>query len=184
MIEIIKLYAHNCVEEITNIIKNKKECFVYGIPDKNYVFRNGGTLDQEYCETNNIEILSIPTHGGSLIVGEEDIELGYFTLKPDDKFLDKFINSIIEYLKYQNIHAEYKDNDILINNRKFCGVAANPYNDLIYVAIHISINVNMDLIKQICTKPMEKIPVGLKEYGITNEELLTHILKFVENFGD
>ena len=35
----------------------------------------------------------------------------------------------------------------------------------------ISMNVNLDHIKAICKKPMEKVPKGLSEYGITTEEV-------------
>lgn len=40
-----------------------------------------------------------------------------------------------------------------------------------YTAGFISMNVNLDHIKAICKKPMEKVPKGLSEYGITTEEV-------------
>ena len=42
----------------------------------------------------------------------------------------------------------------------------------------ISINQDLDVIKHACTKPMEKIPKALSEYGITTEEMV----KFCEDY--
>lgn len=37
-------------------------------------------------------------------------------------------------------------------------------------------------IKQICTKPMNKVPKGLSEYRITTEEVEQMFLAFCENY--
>ena len=46
-------------------------------------------------------------------------------------------------------------------------------NGVVYTAIHISIGMDLDLIKAICTKPMVKTPKGLQDYGITQDEIIT-----------
>ena len=46
------------------------------------------------------------------------------------------------------------------------------YGELLYSAIQISVNCDIDLIKSICTKPMKKQPDGLANYGISTEDNL------------
>lgn len=63
-------------------------------------------------------------------------------------------------------------NDVLVEGRKvighmrmYLGGACNFYGG------HISLTVNLPAIQRVCTKPMEKIPAGLSEFGITREEV-------------
>lgn len=43
---------------------------------------------------------------------------------------------------------------------------------------------NLDHIKQICKKPMKKVPKGLSEYGITTAEIEQMFLDFCNNKGN
>ena len=40
-----------------------------------------------------------------------------------------------------------------------------------FYGAHISFSVDLEQIESVCTKPMEKIPAGLNEFGVTREEV-------------
>lgn len=183
--EIIELTAHNIMEGFSNIISNKKECFVYGIPDNNYVFTGTSNLcDLEYCKENNIKLLPIPNEGGVIVLSKGDVEIGIF--KNNGWLICKnFMNDLYKKLKDIVPNISIEGNDLIIDEKYKCvgsssrnlGDAKNPY---IYTAIHISLNINLDLIKNICKKPMNKIPKGLGDYGITTEEMV-ELVKEIAN---
>ena len=41
-----------------------------------------------------------------------------------------------------------------------------------YELVQISINQDLEVIKNVCLKPMVKVPKGLGEYGVTTEEII------------
>lgn len=179
--DIIQLTAQNVVEEIHSILNKQKECFVWGIPDKNYVFSGRNeNFNKKYCIENNIGILSFPNEGGVLVINKGDVELGHFSKDVHNKFNENFATKLTQYLQEKNINASMEGNDILIDNMYKCvGYSSRRFGEILYSAFHISINVNLELIKNICTKPMIKIPKGLSYYGVTTEEVLK-LLKTME----
>ena len=61
----------------------------------------------------------------------------------------------------------------------------NAGDNFIYTGFHFSVNVNLEHIKNICQKPMVKIPKGLSDYGVTSNqivEFLSSLLK--EKMGE
>lgn len=89
---------------------------------------------------------------------------------------DNIINKIIVLLKEKGYNASIVNNDILINNKKIVDFGSRMFGDILYIAIHISINIDINLIKKICTKPMDKIPDGLVNYGINTEDILNNVI--------
>lgn len=179
--EIIQLTAQNIVEGFHNVISNRKQCFVYGIPDNNYVFQGTTAMcDCEYCEENNIKILPIPNEGGVIVLSKGDVEIGIFK---DNGWnvCSNYMKELCERLKEKVPNIEIEGNDLIIDGKYKCagsssrnlGDAKNPY---IYTAVHISLSVNLELINHICKKEMIKIPTGLGQYGITTEDLVDIII--------
>ena len=175
--EIIELTAQNIIEGFNNVISNRKQCFVYGIPDNNYVFQGTTQMcDCEYCEENNIKILPIPNEGGVIVLSKGDVEIGIFKDSGWNICTD-FMKALCERLKGKVPNIEVVGNDLIIDGKYKCvgsssrnlGDAKNPY---IYTAVHISLNINLELIKHICQKEMKKIPKGLSDYGFTTEEIV------------
>ena len=83
------------------------------------------------------------------------------------------LNQVIKKkLLDKGLNVEWVKNDLLIDGKKFLGdMKTTLPNGLYFYGGHISYRVNLPLIKEICTKPMEKTPTGLSEYDITHEEL-------------
>lgn len=179
--EILQLTAYNCVDIMKEKIKNQEECFVYGVPDGVYVLPAlTSPYNKEYCEKNNINILPIPNEGGALVIGNGDFEIGYFTKNKKTAFNQEFARHLIEILKSKGVDAVFAGNDILIDSKYKCaGCSSKVYGDILYCAFHISINVDLELIKNICTKTMSKIPKGLKDFGITTDEIERIFLRFI-----
>lgn len=174
--KIIELTAQNIMEGFSDVISNRKQCFVYGIPDNNYVFTGTtNTCDCEYCEENNIKLLPIPNEGGVIVLSKGDVEIGIFKDNGWD-ICNNFMNALCEKLKERVPNIEVVGNDLVIDGKYKCvgsssrnlGDAKNSY---VYTAAHISLSVNMELINHICKKEMVKIPKGLGDYGYTTDEI-------------
>lgn len=174
--EIIELTAQNIIEGFNDVIINRKQCFVYGIPDNNYVFKGTTQMcDCEYCEENNIKILPIPNEGGVIVLSKGDVEIGIFK-NNGWNVCENYMKALCERLKEKVPNIEVVGNDLIIEGKYKCAGSSsrnlgNTKNPYIYTAVHISLNVNLELINHICKKEMIKIPKGLSEYGITTEEI-------------
>ena len=179
--EIIELTAQNIIEGFNDVISNRKQCFVYGIPDDNYVFQGTTNLcDCDYCSKYNIKILPIPNEGGVIVLSKGDVEIGIFK-DSGWNLCDKFMQELCDRLKEKVPGIAKIDNDLMIDGKYKCagsssinlGDSRNPY---IYTAAHISLNVDMELINHICLKEMKKIPKGLSDYGLTTQELVDMVI--------
>jgi len=93
-----------------------------------------------------------------------------------------FVDMLYRYLRDKHLNVQINGNDILVDGYKVSGNFSQyigPKRDTLF-GIHISLNVDLDVIKHYCDKEMNKIPKGLSEYGITREELLDVFYKFVD----
>ena len=182
--KIYQLYARNVEQTILKILNSQEECLVYGIPDKKYVFIGfqNNEINLENLKKYNIEILKFPNEGGVIVVDIGDLDFGYFSKDLNNKFNENLALKICEYLKNNNINVEIVKNDLIIDKKYKCGsFSSRIFNNVKYSAFHISINVNLDIIKAICVKPMIKIPKGLSEYGITGLELKDYLMEYLKN---
>ena len=183
--EVIKLDETNIVNGITSYITQQKEGIVYGIPREISVFvgRNSEELyDKQFCLDNNVNLLQFPNEGGIIVVNNGDFDIGHFSYNFYNKFNENFAQYVVDYLVNKGIKASIVNNDILIDNiYKCCGFSSRLYGKVLYSAFHVSINVDIDLIKNICKKKMVKIPKGLSDYDITTQEILNLFRNFINN---
>lgn len=91
--------------------------------------------------------------------------------EPENGWIHRFADHFVSWLKSKGLNAEYVKNDILVDGYKVCGLCITRYGRIDFSSGIIGINTNLDHIKAICKKPMEKVPKGLSEYGITTEEV-------------
>lgn len=133
----------------------------------------------EYCKQHNIQCVDIGRRGGAFVVNKGDIGLGYVG-KGLNNYVGELINSqFLNYLKNKGLNATSVDNDILIDGYKVFGWASHYYKDYdaIYITCHFTLSVDLELINNICTKPMNKVPKGLLDYGISRDEIKNFIIK-------
>ena len=118
---------------------------------------------------------------GVIVSQKGDVGIAYVSKNRETTWGVDLLKSLAKYLQEKNISAVFVDNDLLLDGYKVAGVSKTLLNDVAFFALHISINVDLDLIKNICTKEMVKIPKGLNDYGITTEEIKIFIEEFEEN---
>ena len=78
----------------------------------------------------------------------------------------------------KGLSAKINGNDIIIDElyKVISYASINVGDRIIYTCVHISMNANIEHIKNICRKSMSKIPKGLNYYNVYDYEIL-NILK-------
>lgn len=135
------------------------------------VLTRNNNFNKSFCEENNISIYYTGHRGGTIINSTEDVSIGLFNCG----HCLHVIQSLVSYLRGKGLSCVLDDNDILVDGYKVIGISQRHNDKGSPIAMHISIVVDLDLIKNICTKPMNKVPKGLSEFGITREEIIEFI---------
>lgn len=136
-------------------------------------------VDKDDCTKLGYEV-SVARYNGGVIVGNKgDVAIIHFQ-KINNGWYHRFVSCFINWLKEKGLNVFYDGNDILVDGYKVCGMAVVRYGRIDYTAGFISMNPNMEHIKALCKKPMEKVPKGLRDYGITTEEVEQMFLNFCE----
>ena len=181
--DIIEMNASNCEEIIANTVRAQEDAFIMGVTDKVLVL--GGDSNEvniAYCQENNIPIKNIPNVGGCMVLNIGDVEIGYFTTNIQSNWHNEFMENFCKYLTNKRINAKMYGNDLLLDDTyKTASFSTRRLGNLLYIAVHISIDTLDELINNICLKPRNKIPKGLGQYGITTEEVVSFVKTYVNN---
>ncbi len=139
------------------IITNAEDCILVG--------------ENSYNEVSGLTAYKTHKFGGCLVNFKEDVCLSEFTDKeiPTGK---EWMLKLVNYLQSKGLNAYLDGNDVLVDGFKVGSYMRANINGCWNTACHISIGMDVDLIKQVCTKEMYKIPKGLKDYGITQQEII------------
>lgn len=128
-------------------------------------------IDRNYCEANNIPIFEVKRIGGAIVSNVGDFDFVIVNKNTNRDAPPILLQKLFHLINQHKLNVKWDKNDLLIEDYK---VASYSYRNIpsgIYTAIHISMSVDMELIKNICKKPMIKTPKGLNDFGITNEEV-------------
>ena len=136
-------------------------------------------VDEEICKQYGYEIVESFNNGGTILANSGDIIFSHLDA-PDNGWLARFADRFIDWLKDKGLNAEKVNNDILVDGYKVCGLCITRYGRIDFSSAILGINTNLEHIKAICRKPMQKVPKGLREYGITTEEVEAMFLAFCE----
>ena len=154
----------------------------YIVYDKHYVVAGSDNPPRyDYIQEHNIDMFHITTAGGTIVVSEGDIGIGIFDdVDVVNSYLSNLKESVVSYLRELNLNVTDEDNDILIDGFKVASYSSKAINGSRYAfgVFQFSVNVDLELINNICTKPMRKIPKGLSEYGITTDEIIENIVLY------
>ena len=166
---------------LQNVLQNESEAkFIAVINDTVVHYGPEGGFDQEKAKELRLDCYNIRKGGGAMVTSPGDVVFCYATKNKGgiiNELLAPFIkNKLLEL----GIQCEGVGNDLIINERKCSGFMCVDIGSIRYYGGHFSINCNLDLIKQICTKPMKKIPGGLAEYGVTTEQMIEWISEFFD----
>jgi lipoate-protein ligase A len=134
-------------------------------------------VDETICRELGYEVVESFNNGGTILASPGDIIFSHLEA-PDNGWIYRFADYFIQWLKSKGLDAAYEDNDILVDGFKVCGLCITRYGRIDFSSAILSVSVNLDHIKAICRKPMKKVPKGLREYGITTQEVETMFLAF------
>lgn len=127
-------------------------------------------VDEATCAERGYSVYESFNNGGTILASVGDIMFSHVD-EPENGWIFRFAVHFVDWLKGKGLNAEYVKNDVLVDGYKVCGLCITRYGRIDFSSGIISMNVNLDHIKAICKKPMEKVPKGLSEYGITTEEV-------------
>lgn len=178
--EVMKVTQTEWLDEATKIIQGGLHCSAYLIVENPVVgvYRKS-QVDEEICNTLGYEVVETYNNGSTVVHSKGDILFGHFC-PINNGWYNRFIAYFVNWLKSKGLNADFVSNDIVVDGYKVCGMCITRYGRIDYTAGFIGINTNIDHIKQICRKPMTKIPKGLSEYGITTEEVEQMFRDFCE----
>ena len=165
-----------------DILKKQEDSSYIVVLDQLEVCCNGdGTFDEDWMKSHNIKYKQGNIKScGSIVLAKGSIILDILRRNTTGKCLsDTFSKALCEFLQSRGLSsAHQKNNDVLVDGFKVASGADITVGACQYMGYQISINQDLDVIKYVCTKPMEKIPKALSEYGITTEEMV----KFCEDY--
>ena len=176
--KVLKVKQTDWLNEATKYIQGGLHRIAYVVVDSPVaIVHRKAQVDEDVCNTLGYEIVESYNNAGTIVSNAGDILIGHFA-QPDNVWYDRFIAYFLEWLKDKGLNAEFVKNDVLVDGFKVCGMCITRYGRIDYTGGIISLNTNLDNIKAICKKPMKKIPKGLREYGITTEEVEEMFLEF------
>ena len=130
------------------------------------------TFDAEYCAEHGIPVAYGEYIGGSIVTADGDLSVMWITYGKND-YARRAADAMLELLRIHGISAEIDGNDVLADGKKVASWAgATTTTGWYQGAFHASVGLDPELIRRICTKPMEKTPGALSQYGIDAEKIL------------
>lgn len=178
--EIKKVNQTDWIAEATKYIQCGLHRIAYVVVDTPVVIVHGKIqVDEKTCEELGYDIVESYNNAGTIVSNKGDVLIGHFA-EPENGWYNRFIEHFLNWLKSKGLNADFVSNDIVVDGYKVCGMCITRYGRIDYTGGIISMNVNLDHIKAICKKPMQKVPKGLSEYGITTEEVEQMFLEFCE----
>ena len=165
-------------DEAFRLIHNREEGIIVNYTKKIWcVCGNGNDFREDVCREKGIEVFYAHHPGGTTIVFPGDLSVMEIRAGPSN-FADDAFRAIYEALREQGIPVQLSGNDMIMlrrNSSEIVKVGSRGSNWIkdgwMESTVHISVNVDVPLIRAICTKPMVKIPGALGEYGVTAEKL-------------
>jgi lipoate-protein ligase A len=146
-------------------------------------------VDFEYCEKNGIPYHNHKRNGGAIVYSAGNIAIGfvYSNRKRGGFVMGRLLPDLSKYLAKKGLSIDMSANDILVDGYKVASASGYNFGEnyhWTYEGIQISINQDLETIKNVCKKPMVKVPKGLSEYGITTEEMVEWCSKWLKDHLD
>ena len=157
-------------------------------PRPKVIYNSDVLFDKTYCKNQNIELVNTQHCGGCIVIFPGDIVLCHYDLYSD--FIEEIARRIEDWLnnKLFSLGCEIKfdNNDLLVNGKKVLGMMRIDFVDEEheFSGLFLSYQSDIDIIKNVCTKKMEKEPIGLKEFGVEKEEIKEFIIRTIEEISN
>ena len=139
----------------------------------------------EYCVKHNLRTTNLGRRGGVFFIKKGDIAFGSIAKGLNNEPAFEVRDKLLQFLKAKGLNATADGNDIMIDNTyKVFGWSSHYFHNLdkLFIVCHFTMSVDLNTIKNVCPKPMIKIPKGLNDYGITTEDIKNLFLRFEEKY--
>ena len=157
---------------------------VVPIEDLSVNYGRDGDIDFDYCDEHGIPYFFIDRKGGAIVLFPGNIAVDAIYSVSSCNLAIMFLEDMVRFLEARDIKVSIEGNDLMVNGKKIVGIVGQPlptpFDKYSYMGFSISINSNAELIDKICTKPMNKIPGALSDYGITTEEVMEWTLDWFD----
>ena len=176
----MKVYKHDdAFVHLNYILKNQiEDFFIATIDDTVLHYGEDEGFDVDKAVEMGIKCYNLKKKGGAMVTSPGDLVYCFTTKKEVSSFNAELRNLLAKKLTHKGINIEQIKNDLLVNDKKCFGFMHQKIGKLHFYGGHISIDCNLELIKELCTKEMVKIPGGLGEYNITTEEVVDWLREF------
>ena len=169
--------AAKWLREIETWFTDKKEHFIFVEHETDEVsYASEEDCNIAYCEAHNIPHFNRKGQGGCIVHCKGTISINH--IYSHDKYprmlSSQLVPDFIKYLQSKGLNVKLDNNDILIDGYKvgsFAEVNIPPDFRWGNNVILFSMYQDLELVKNICKKPMNKTPKGLTEFGITSHEV-------------
>lgn len=128
-------------------------------------------INQPACILRGINVFWAWHLGGTIICFPGDLSIMEFKMGHSD-FGQTAIQSVRDYLISIGCQADVDGNDLMVDGEKCGSWACMSESGYAQTVVHFSINVDVDLIQSVCTKPMTKTPGALSRYGVSADDLM------------
>ena len=166
---------------LSNLLTAKEDGCLVLFSDVTWLFsgREKDTFSPEKQEELQMRNFPLTYHGGACVIFEGDLSFLKLEHSPSSNFGKMILRIVKDYLLVKGISAQINKNDLLAffpqdNKWKKVGSWAQGWVErarYTQTGVHFSINSDVELINNLCTKPMVKEPGALSELGITAQEL-------------
>ena len=175
--KIFNMSVDACEDLFNRLIREKEEGLIVNFAEKCWCAHGKiASIREDLCKDLNIPIVSAHYLAGANVIFLNDLTIMEIK-KGFSRFGEKTIKLIHDYLRSKGLPVKIDGNDLMLydtdgkNVYKVGSHGSNFVGDMIENVVHISINMDVELVKNICLKPMVKVPGELGSYGITAEEL-------------
>lgn len=183
----LKKYENMAFAEVglKDDMANHRTTFAYVVHDKTSVLDGTQShANYEYVREHGLDLHYLATAGGVTVLYEGNLSTG-FVGYPGwvSSTMSAYIAWFLGWLKSKGLNAYPEGNDILVDGYKVCAFSTNYNKETNWglATITFTVNIDVDLVRSVCNKPMEKVPKGLSEYGITVEDIMNNVvLPFAE----
>jgi hypothetical protein len=176
----MKIYNHkDAYIHLQYILRNQTEDAFIAVFDETAIhYGVDGGFDLAKAIELKIPYYDIYRKGSAFVTSPGDVVYCFCSKNHNTHYNRDFSRFLMKKLIARGIDAEETENDLLAFGKKCLGQMYIKINDIAFYGGHISLNCNLELIKQLCTKPMEKVPGGLEQYGITTKDIIDWLNEF------
>ena len=159
-----RISTKNFIDNLPTECKNEGTYF--NVVEENCILQGECAIPQ-----TNWVVYKSHSFGGTIVNFKDDICIANFK-KNNFTFGEEILTLLGSYLQSKGLNVCIDCNDLIVDDiYKVASYASTNIEGIVYTAIHISMSVDLEIINVFCLKPMNKIPKGLNEYGITTDEI-------------